>query len=125
MTQPERRVVFVCEHGAFRSRIAAAYFNSAAPLGWSALSAGVTPQTGVSPRLVPLMTGTGVEEHVDEGPPCSLIGLPAARVIAIDVVVPGVETWRTTNATTDVELRDEINERVARLVAEVEGRPAL
>ena len=118
-------VVFVCEHGAFRSRIAAAYFNGAAPVGWTALSAGVTPQTEVSARLGPLMTGSGVEEYLDVGQPRPLHGLSAVRVIAIDADVPGAETWRTANATTDAELRDEISKRVEGLVAEVEGKPAL
>ena len=121
----DQQVVFVCQHGAFRSRIAAAYFNAAATAGWSAISAGVTPQTEVSPRLGPLMAGTGVEEHIDASPPRSLGDRAAARVIAIDVNVAGAETWRIGNAATDEELREEIRKRVERLVAEVEERPAL
>ena len=121
----DQQVVFVCQHGAFRSRIAAAYFNAASPNGWSASSAGVTPQAEVSPRLDPLMTGTGVEEHVDASPPRSLGDGSAARVIAIDVDTAGAETWRIGTATTDEVLREEIRRRVERLVAEVEERPAL
>ena len=97
----DRKVVFVCEHGALRSRIAAAYFNAASPQGWTALSAGITPQADVSPRLGPLMAGTGVERHVDAEPPRVLTLLAGARIIAIDADVPGAETWRTDNPTTD------------------------
>ena len=39
-----RTILFVCEHGAFRSRIAAAYFNATGPAGWHAVSAGRDPQ---------------------------------------------------------------------------------
>lgn len=122
---PDRQVVFVCQHGAFRSRIAAAYFNAAAPAGWTAESVGMTPQAEVSPRLGPLMAGTAAEELLDVQPPRSIRELQAERVIAIDADVPGAEIWRTANATTDTELRDEIRERVGRLVAEMDGEPAL
>ncbi len=36
-----RTVLFVCPHGAGKSRIAAAWFNGAASAGWWATSAGV------------------------------------------------------------------------------------
>ena len=49
-----RTVVFVCEHGAFRSRIAAAFFNAASPSGWRGLSAGRDPLAEASPLLGPL-----------------------------------------------------------------------
>ncbi|MEX2548303.1 MAG: hypothetical protein WD830_11030 [Chloroflexota bacterium] len=121
----DKQIVFVCEHGALRSRIAAAYFNAAAPVGWSAVSAGVTPQDAVSPRLEPLMAGTGVEEFVDAAPPRHLSSASASRVAAIDIDVSGVDMWRTDPTTADEGLRDDIRDRVARLVAEVAGTPAL
>jgi len=49
-----RTVLFLCEHGAFRSRIASAFFNAASPSGWRGLSAGRDPQAEASPRLGPL-----------------------------------------------------------------------
>src|SRR5204863_5274006 len=68
-TAMTRTILFVCEHGAFRSRIAAAYFNAAAPKGWRALSAGRDPQAEVSARLEPLLAGTAAAEHLENGPP--------------------------------------------------------
>jgi protein-tyrosine-phosphatase len=120
----ERQIVFVCQHGAFRSRIAAAYFNAAAPAGWRATSAGVTPQHEVSERLLPLLSGTDVEAQADLDPPRTVDGLTADRVVAIDADVEGAETWRTT-AETDEGLRDEIRGRVREIVDEVSRAPGL
>ncbi len=121
MTRADNIVVFVCQHGAFRSRMAAAYFNQAAPDGWSAISAGVTPQAEISDRLAPLMAGTGAENFIDDEVPRALPRAAAARMIAIDADLPGAELWRTTDQppATDEQLRDEIRERVTRLVSEL------
>jgi hypothetical protein len=124
---PDRRVLFVCQHGAFRSRIAAAYFNASGLPGWTAISAGVTPQTAVSDRLVPLMSGTGAEGFIDHEPPRAVGEIPASRTIAIDADVPGAEEWRTTEEgrPTDEQVRDEIRARVRGLVAELGRAPVL
>ena len=123
----DRLVAFVCQHGAFRSRIAAAYFNAMAPPGWSATSAGATPQREVSERLTPTMAGTGVEPFVDLGSPRSMDALKPALVIAIDSDVPGAETWSTANGEpiSDVEVRDRLRTRVADLVRRLGGEPVL
>jgi hypothetical protein len=114
----ERTVVFVCQHGAFRSRIAAAFFNAAGPQGWSAVSAGLTPQSEASVRLGPLMAGYEPEPFVDTAQPRSLDSVAATRTIAIDADVPGAEIWRTDgDQTSDAQLRDEIELRVQDLVA--------
>lgn len=120
-------VVFVCEHGAFRSRIAAAYFNAMAPEGWSATSAGAEPQQEVSERLVPLMAGTGAETFVDLEAPRSLGDPQAARVIAIDSDAPAAETWSTSGGEpiSDEEVRDRIRASVAELVKRLGGDPVL
>lgn len=121
MTGEDNVVVFVCQHGAFRSRIAAAYFNQVAPPGWRATSAGVTPQAAVSERLGPLMAGTSAAALIDDEPPRPLNEVSGSRIIAIDTEVPGAERWRTTDdpSGTDEQLRDEIHTRVSRLVVEV------
>ena len=123
----DRRVLFICQHGAFRSRIAAAYFNASGLPGWTAISAGVTPQTEVSERLVPLMSGTGAEGFIDHEPPRALEETPASRTIAIDADVPGAELWRTTEegTPTDEQVRDEIRDRVSSLDAELGRAPVL
>jgi hypothetical protein len=108
----------VCEHGAFRSRIAAAFFNAAAPTGWRALSAGRDPQAGASPTLGPLLAGTVAAGHVETGPPRRLEVVHADRVIAVDCTVDGAEGW-VTNAQSDQAVRDEIAACISRLVLEL------
>ena len=79
-----RTILFVCEHGAFRSCIAAAYFNAARPLGWRALSAGRDPQSTVSARLGPLLAGTAAAEYLETEAPRRAGDVIADRVIALD-----------------------------------------
>lgn len=117
------RVAFVCQHGALRSRIAAAFFNAWAPAGWSATSAGVEPQSQPSTRLVKVMAGTEAEDFVDRARPRSIADVPTseARVIAIDTLVPDVESWSTKDRREpgDAALRDEIARQVRALVDEI------
>ena len=113
-----RTVLFVCEHGAFRSRIAAAYFNAAAPKGWRALSAGRDPQAEASARLEPLLTGTPAAEHLESDPPRGVDAVLSDRVIAIDCLLDGAERW-VTQAKEDQALRDEIAERTGGLLREL------
>jgi protein-tyrosine-phosphatase len=113
-----RTVLFVCEHGAFRSRIAAAYFNAAAPKGWRALSAGKDPQAETSVRLGPLLAGTGAAEHLETEPLRRLDAVAADRVIALDCTVDGAERWAN-DAESDPALRDEIAGRVEHLVRQL------
>jgi len=113
-----RTVVFVCEHGAFRSRIAAAYFNAAAAPGWGALSAVREPQAEASPRLGPLLAGRGAAQHLETAPPSHLEAVHADRLIAIDCAVRGRRTL-VTNSQSDQALCDEIAGRVEGLVREI------
>jgi len=114
-----RTVVFVCEHGAFRSRIAAAYFNAAPPKGWRATSAGRDPQAEPSARLGSLLAETAAAGHVETEPPRSLLEVEAARLIAIDCSIDEAETWRTPSGS-DEALRDELSRRVELLVRALE-----
>ena len=125
-TSADRQIVFVCQHGAFRSRLAAAYFNEAAPRGWHAISAGVTPQSQVSERVAPLLHGTGAARFFDQDPPRSLDAVSGSVTIAIDVELAGAETWITTTddaGLSDPELRDAIRARVRDFVRRL-GEPA-
>ncbi len=119
-----QQIVFVCQHGAFRSRIAAACFNAAAPHGWSAVSAGVTPQSEVSERLVPLLAGTAAADYADLGPPQPLAHSAGMRVVAIDADVPGATLWRLSAAAShsDEVLAEEIRHRVLALLGELPDR---
>jgi hypothetical protein len=107
-----KTVLFVCEHGALRSRIAAAYFNATAPMGWCAASAGREPQPHPSAQLAPLLAGTSAAAHLESGPPRPLAAFTAPdRMIAIDCAVPGADRW-TLKAARGDELRDEIRARI-------------
>jgi hypothetical protein len=107
-------VQFVCEHGAFRSRIAAAYFNAAATPGWRAHSAGREPQAAVSPALEPLLAGTPAFDQMERGAPTAL-RTDADRTIAIDCAVPADDHWVLAHRDADAGLRDELRDRVAAL----------
>jgi hypothetical protein len=113
----EQRVVFVCQHGAFRSRLAAAFFNADPPVGWHAVSSGLTPQSEVSTRLLPMLEGTGAEESADTSHPRALEPSGGDRIIAIDAQVDGAETWTTSGE--DEDVRDQIRERVGDLVRQL------
>ena len=113
-----RTILFVCEHGVFRSRIAAAYFNAGGPIGWRALSAGRDPQLTVSARLGPLLPGTAAAEYLETEAPRHAEDVTADRVIAVDCTQSGAEHW-TTSADWDEALRDELAARVKVLAREL------
>lgn len=115
-TDAQRLIQFVCEHGAFRSRIAAAYFNTAPPAGWRACSAGREPQTATSPAVEPLLTGTPAFDQLERDRP-SGIRAGAERTIAIDCDAPADEHWVLANRKPDASLRDELRDRVTALRA--------
>lgn len=105
---------FVCEHGAFRSRIAAAYFNAAPPAGWRAVSAGREPQAAVSPALERLLAGTTAFDEMERDAPTGL-RVDAERTVAIDCDAPADERWVLAHREADEDLRDELRDRVAAL----------
>lgn len=115
-TDAQRLIQFVCEHGAFRSRIAAAYFNTAPPAGWRACSAGREPQATVSPALDALLAGTSALDALERDAP-SGIRAGAERTIAIDSDAPADEHWVLANRNPDASLRDELRDRVTALRA--------
>src|SRR5579864_2342132 len=54
----DKTVLFVCLHGAGMSRLAAAYFDQSAPVGWCAVSAGLEPGETLSHTAARLLAGT-------------------------------------------------------------------
>ncbi|MDP9251776.1 MAG: hypothetical protein M3O80_02120 [Chloroflexota bacterium] len=116
--QTPKTVLFVCEHGALRSRIAAAYFNAAPAPGWRARSAGREPQAEVSPVLETLLTGTAALDVLERDAPRT-VSADAARTIAIDCDEPADETWVLQHREADAGMRDEIHHRVAALAADL------
>jgi hypothetical protein len=78
-------VLFICPHGAGKSRIAAAWFNANPAPGWAATTAGVKPQRAVSVHAPRLLTGTPALAHLDHDLPRPLDAVPEpALVVAID-----------------------------------------
>jgi hypothetical protein len=102
-------VLFVCTHGALKSRLAAAFFNQAAPAGWQATSAGLQPQEAVSVAALTLVAGTDAADLLDRDPPRPLAGAPAAdRLVGIDCDVPGGIRWDLHHPQAGEPMRDEL-----------------
>lgn len=119
-------MLFVCPHGAGKSRIAAAWFSHLAPPGWQATSAGVAPQATVSVHAPRLLAGTAAEALLDHGPPRPLTAVAdPALVVAIDCppgAVPAALAWNLTTQAFSVELGEELRQRAAALVGSLAGR---
>jgi hypothetical protein len=114
-------VVFVCPHGALKSRLAAAYFNRVAPAAWRATSAGQQPQEAVSAHAVALAAGSGVAGLLDTGPPRPLdVASDARLLVAIDCDLPSAITWRLDHRDAGEAMREELQQRTERLAAELE-----
>ena len=116
----KRMVLFVCPHGAAKSRIAAAFFNRVAPEGWMALSAGVEPQETVGLNAIRLLKGTDAEALLDlESPrPVAAVPLPD-RIVAIDCDVPNGERWDLLHQEFEAPMREELRSRAEALAREV------
>jgi len=113
----DRVVVFVCEHGAGRSRVAAALFAAAAPAGWRAASAGLRPQDQVSGYAAALL-GPAVS-RLDNTPPQPLAEVPGDLLVAIDCDVPGARRWTLRAEWPKPQVGDELRALTAGLVAEL------
>jgi arsenate reductase (thioredoxin) len=103
---PAQQVVFVCEHGAVKSRMAASYFNQLAAqrgLPWRAVARGSAPASSPTPKPVAdALVADGVDgselrpQKIDAA---DVAG--AARIVAIGAELPAevaadeqrVERW--------------------------------
>src|SRR5262249_60581108 len=96
----DRLVLFVCPHGAAKSRVAAAFFNRVAPPGWAATSAGLDPAPELSPTAGRLLAGTGAEAFLDLALPRPIAAVTALdRVVGIDCTPDGAtDGWRLVHA---------------------------
>lgn len=111
-----RTLLFVCPHGAGKSRMAAAFFNHVAPVGWQGTTAGHEPSATVSPNAVRLLVGSDAEALLDHAPPRLIAAVDsAARIVAIDCEVPGAERWDLDSREFNEAMRDEIRARVEAL----------
>jgi hypothetical protein len=119
MTQ-QRTVLFVCPHGAGKSRIAAAWFNGLHVPGWTASSAGVEPQTEVSMHAARLLAGTPVRHLLDETAPRPVPAVPDAKLL---VLIDGDDRftadvrWTLDRQSFDEQMCAEIRDRVQTLAA--------
>lgn len=122
-------VLFVCPHGAGKSRIAAAWFNHLAPPGWHATSAGVEPQAMVSVHAPRLLAGTAAEKLLDHAPPRPMTAVvEPTLVVAIDCppgAVPGALAWNLTTQQFDVRLREELRQQAAALAGSLAARTGI
>jgi protein-tyrosine-phosphatase len=124
MTAPQT-LLFVCLHGAGMSRIAAAYFNRAAPTDWRAVSAGLDPAETLSSTAASLLAGTGAEEFLDQSRPRTIAAVPdtqrviALRNPAIQFELAPAEYWDLSQST-GVPLREEIRLRVEALAKSID-----
>lgn len=116
-------VLFVCPHGAAKSRMAAAFFDRVAPPGWTASSAGLDPSPEVSAIAVQLLAGTDAEMHLDQAPPRPIAGVASpSRVVGIDCAPDGAtDRWELRRPDIDTALRDEIRSRAEALAAGLES----
>ncbi|HKF18832.1 MAG TPA: hypothetical protein VKF14_16800 [Candidatus Dormibacteraeota bacterium] len=119
-----RLVVFVCVHGAVRSRLAAALFNEVAPDGWRAASVGLEPQLELGETAQRLLAGTSAAPFLDTGPPRALdLAATAHLTVAIDCQVAGAENWRLRNREIGQPLLEELRRRVLPLAARAARSP--
>jgi hypothetical protein len=116
----QQTVLFVCPHGAGKSRIAAAWFNGLHLPGWTALSAGVRPQTEVSQHAARLLAGTPVRHLLDETAPRPVSAVPDAEILVLidgDELLPADVRWALDQQVFDEQMCAEIRDRVRALAA--------
>ena len=121
----QQTILFVCLHGMGMSRVAAAFFNSSAPAGWRAVSAGLEPGESLSPTAARLLAGTSAETFLDRAAPRSIDSAPPAdQVIAIRnpsirFELAGAVTWDLTSVEFDERMRDELEARAEQLAEQL------
>jgi hypothetical protein len=122
---PPRVVLFVCQHGAGMSRLAAAWFNRVAPGGWIGVSAGQHPDPELSSNAAHLLAGTAAEPFLDRDPPrpVEAVSEPTRRIAIVrDGVpcdVPGAERWDLGACPMGPALRDGLRARAEVLASEL------
>jgi arsenate reductase len=131
-------VLFACVHNAGRSQMAAAFFEQLAdPARARALSAGSRPADRVHPEVVAAMREVGID--LSSVRPRAVVSVPldtVDRLVTMGCgedacpVAPGVpvEDWDLDDPKSQSlervrEIRDDIRERVRRLVTRLELEP--
>lgn len=122
----QRTVLFVCPHGAGKSRIAAAWFDGLRLPGWTASSAGLQPQTEVSVHAARLLAGTPVRPLLDEAAPRPVSAVPEADLLVLidgDDRFPADVRWTLEQQTFDQQMCAEIRDCVHALAASLAPPP--
>lgn len=119
-----RTVLFVCPHGAGKSRVAAALFDVAADGGWKASSAGLEPQEQVSEHAVSLLTDDAAAALLDRSAPRELAHGSGDVIVAIDCEVAGARQWRLTGSWPGQAVREELRCLTATLAGELSAGEA-
>lgn len=124
----ERTILFICEHGAAKSVVAAAYFNRLAnerKIGWHAFSRGTNPDTAISPNAARGLAADGMAAASPVPARLTPRDIEAAvRIVAFSPVTEGnfekksIEIWDDVPVMSDDydHARDAIVERIGRLV---------
>ena len=116
-----RVVLFVCPHGAAKSRLAAAFFAGVAPPGWRATTAGLDPGPALSPTAARLLAGTEAAAFLDPAPPRAIASVASPdRVVGIDCAPDGAtDRWELRHREFDAAMRDELRARAEALATEL------
>lgn len=127
------KVLFVCGENSARSQMAEAYFNRLAR-AWKAESASTLPGSRVNPMAVQAMSDDGIDISRASPKALDVSRLDGYdRIISFGCIVKSVfpardrlEEWPLRDPAEGGpalmrEIRDEIKQRVSRLVEEVEG----
>ena len=104
-TTTPRTIVFVCEHGAARSVMAAAYFNKLAAerrLNARAIARGVTPQADLSTSAIAGLQKDGVAYPTDK--PQALTESEVRRAGRVVAFCPLPQSWSTLTRTDTFEV---------------------
>ena len=129
---PDRRVLFVCQHGAAKSVVAAAHFRrlaAARGLQIDAAAAGTEPDAALTPGAVQGLAAEGLTPAPARPRPVTLYDLDtASHVVSFGCSVAPkrgilVDQWDVPAISDGYEVaRDRIVDKVERLVAELAGR---
>jgi len=130
-----KNVLFVCVENSCRSQMAEAFFNSLAPSGLRATSAGTKPSERVNPQAVAVMkeieldisekrTKLLTSEMIEKAD--RIITMGCGADVCPAAFLPKIEDWKIEDPADQPvekfrEVRDEIRRRVEKLVEEMTG----
>ena len=132
-TKDAKTILFVCVENAGRSQMAEGFFKKYAPNGFKTLSAGTKPVSQINPIVVQAMKEVGIDiskqkskELIDEmvRESDTVINMGCMDNFCPTIWLPKVIEWGMEDPKGQSiekvrEIRDEIEQRVKKLVAEI------